>query len=91
MSAALAACLVSLGNILGLLQTDPETYFRESAPVQDSETQSLAETEIEELLARRIAAREASNWTEADSIRDQLDAAGVVIEDGSDGTTWRRK
>jgi cysteinyl-tRNA synthetase len=80
-----------LGNILGLLQTEPEFYFRESASVQTPETGVMPEVEIEDLLARRITARETKDWTEADRIRDQLDAAGVVIEDGSSGTTWRRK
>ena len=90
-SASLAACLSSLGNILGLLQADPESYFRESAAVQDSATPALTEAGVEDLLARRIAAREAKDWAEADRIRDELDAAGVVIEDGPAGTTWRRK
>jgi cysteinyl-tRNA synthetase len=90
-SASLAACLAALGNILGLLQADPESYFRESAAVQDSATAVLTESGIEDLLARRITAREARDWAEADRIRDELDAAGVVIEDGPAGTTWRRK
>ena len=90
-SAVLAGCLCRLGNILGLLQTEPELYFRESASVQTPETGVVTEVEIEDLLARRIAAREAKDWAEADRIRDELDAAGVVIEDGSSGTTWRRR
>ena len=90
-AASLAACLSELGNILGLLQADPESYFRESASVRDSATPGLEEAEVEGLLEQRIAAREAKNWAEADRIRDQLDAAGVVIEDGPAGTTWRRK
>ena len=90
-SASLAGCLCALGKILGLLQTEPESYFRESVSVLDPETPAMTETGVEDLLARRIAAREARNWVEADRIRDQLDAAGVVIEDGPAGTTWRRK
>ena len=90
-AASLAACLMDLGNTLGLLQADPETYFRESAPVQDEQAQGLSASAVEELLASRIAAREAKDWVTADGIRDQLDAAGVVIEDGATGTTWRRK
>ena len=90
-SASLAGCLTALGNILGLLQADPESYFRESAAVQDSATPALTEAGVEDLLARRITARAAKDWAEADRIRDELDAAGVVIEDGPAGTTWRRK
>ena len=74
-----------------MLQTDPELYFRESASVQTSENGVVTEAEIENLLARRIAAREAKDWAGADRIRDELDAAGVVIEDGPAGTTWRRR
>jgi len=66
-------------------------YFRESASVQTPAAGGVTEVEIEDLLARRIAAREAKDWAEADRIRDELDAAGVVIEDGSAGTTWRRR
>ena len=76
---------------LGLLQTAPESYFRESVSVKDSGMLSLTEADIEGLLARRITAREARDWAEADRIREELDSAGVVIEDGSAGTTWRRK
>ncbi len=90
-AASLAACLQALGNILGLLQADPEIYFRESAPVADELVPGLTEAGVEALLASRIAAREARDWAKADGIRDQLDAAGVVIEDGPAGTTWRRK
>ena len=90
-AASLAACLRTLGAILGLLQNDPEAYFRESPQVQGDEAGMLSEAGIEALLTERIAARETRDWSAADRIRDQLDAAGVVIEDGPDGTTWRRK
>jgi len=46
--------------------------------------------EIETLIARRNEARAARDFGTADAIRDQLAAAGVTIEDGPDGTTWRR-
>ena len=90
-TASLAACLCALGDILGLLQTDPENYFRESVSVRGDEAAGLSEAEVEALLASRITARDAKDWAMADRIRDQLDAAGVVIEDGPSGTTWRRK
>ena len=90
-TASLAACLCTLGNILGLLQAEPESYFRESVSVQDDEAEGLADDEVEALLASRISARESKDWAMADRIRDQLDAAGIIIEDGAAGTRWRRK
>ena len=46
--------------------------------------------EIEALIAKRLEAKKAKNWAEADAIRDQLRAMGVEIKDGKDGTTWTR-
>jgi cysteinyl-tRNA synthetase len=51
---------------------------------------SLTDARIEEAKAARTAARAAKNWAESDRIRDELAAAGVILEDGPSGTTWRR-
>ncbi|MFM7224145.1 MAG: cysteine--tRNA ligase [Actinomycetota bacterium] len=48
------------------------------------------DAEIEGLVAARDAARAAKDWSEADRLRDELRARGVVIEDTSSGTAWRR-
>jgi cysteinyl-tRNA synthetase len=81
----LAACLHRLGGTLGLLQADPEGYLREGA-----DPDAISETDIEEMIGKRLQARQEKNWAEADRIRDELEAAGVVLEDGPGGTTWRR-
>lgn len=50
----------------------------------------LSNDAIDALIAQRQSARAAKNWAESDRIRDQLAAAGIVLEDGPAGTTWRR-
>ncbi len=47
--------------------------------------------EVESLIGRRAAARAAKDWSEADLVRDELEALGVEIKDGPEGTTWARK
>ncbi len=82
----LAATLKHLGDILGILQEEPEAFLKGS-PVSEG----LSETEINHLIQKRLTAKNNKNWTEADSIRDQLKAAGIAVEDTPDGkTTWRR-
>lgn len=72
------------GRLLGLLGSDPETWFQGDAGDDDA-------AEIERLIVARADARKARDFAKADQVRDQLDAMGVVLEDGAGGTTWRRK
>jgi len=85
-AAILAAQLIRMGATLGILQADPESYLRGCA----AETDSLSDQAIDDLIQQRLAARKARNWTEADRIRDQLKAGNVLLEDGPQGTSWRR-
>ena len=80
----LAATIFASGDLMGLLQTDPEVWF-----AGDAEG-ALSADEIEALIERRRQAKSDRDFEAADRIRDQLAAAGVKIEDGRDGTTWRR-
>jgi len=85
-AAALGATLRALGGLLGLLQDDAEAYLRGEGGGDDT----LTDDDIQQLIDRRLAAKQAKNWSEADAIRDQLKEAGIVLEDSAAGTTWRR-
>ncbi len=86
----LAGCLTDLGKTLGVLQDDPEHYLRDAAPGSAADEGALSARDIEELIAQRLKARADKDWAEADRIRDELDAAGIILEDDASGTRWRR-
>ena len=89
-AAALARALRELGGVLGLFQADPEEYLKGAGAAAVEGTSDLSAAEVDRLIAQRNAARKAKNFAEADHVRDQLQAAGIILEDGPHGTTWRR-
>ena len=83
-AAALAGRLRELGGVLGLLEQDPEAFFK-----GDEADDEVAE--IERLIKARNEARAAKDWPAADAARNRLTEMGIVLEDGAGGTSWRRK
>lgn len=79
----LAARLKQLAGVLGLLEQDPETFLQ-----GDANNDEVAE--IEALIKQRNEARASKNWAAADEARNKLTAMGIVLEDGANGTTWRK-
>ena len=80
----LATDILAAGDLIGVLQNDAEDWFTSST---DSE---ISDDEIESQIADRNKARADKDFARGDAIRDELAAKGVSIEDGADGTRWRR-
>ncbi|TNH45330.1 cysteine--tRNA ligase [Photorhabdus luminescens] len=82
----LAAELRKLSGILGLLQQEPEQFLHRGVQADDEEI-----AKIEALIKQRNDARKNKDWALADSARNQLNEMGIELEDGPQGTSWRRK
>ena len=91
--------LKALGGTLGFLQLPPEQYLQQHVVIQLSGVSASADignfvlpADIDNLIIARNAARKAKNFAEADRIRKELEARGVLLEDKPGGLTeWRRK
>ncbi|WP_108650436.1 cysteine--tRNA ligase [Dongshaea marina] len=88
-AASLAAGLKRIGGILSILQQDPQRFLQSSANAEDSDSNEIAH--IEALIATRNQARIDRDWALSDEVRDKLNAMGIELEDGPNGTSWRRK
>jgi cysteinyl-tRNA synthetase len=68
---------------VGKLSAEQEAAVDRSAAISD--------TQVEELVAARNAAKKARDFAKSDAIRKQLTDAGVILEDTKDGVRWKRK
>ncbi len=86
-AANLGALLRKLAGVLGLLTHDASSYLQGASGADDD----LDVSKIEALIQERQEARKNKDWARADKARDELTAMGIVLEDGAQGTIWRRK
>jgi cysteinyl-tRNA synthetase len=80
-AAQLASVLLELADVMGLLQQKPEDFLQGA----DDDV-----AKIDALIAKRNQARADKDWAAADDARDELTRMGIVLEDGAEGTRWRR-
>ncbi|MEC7517781.1 MAG: DALR domain-containing protein, partial [Pseudomonadota bacterium] len=84
--AAAKAALLAGGAVLGILSEDPVAWLSKS----DADGDGLTAEVIDQMLIDRAGAKANRDFSRADAIRDELNAAGIIIEDSASGATWRR-
>ena len=81
----LAGQIKALGVVVGLLQQNPKDFLQQGSAGE------ISAEEVEALIVERKEARTNKDFARSDEIRDQLAAAGVILKDGPEGTTWYRE
>ena len=84
----LASMLLKFANVLGLLTQTPDQFLQGFKSDESGAGDEVAE--IEALILQRNTARANKDWASADDARDKLAALNIVLEDGANGTTWRK-
>jgi cysteinyl-tRNA synthetase len=80
---ALAQLLIKLGGFIGILQMDADAFLKQGV--------TLSDEDIDHKINLRNKARDNKDFATSDQIRDELTELGIVLEDASNGTGWRRK
>ena len=75
--------LMADAYMLGLLYNDPQAWFKGNDNGDES-------AEIEALIEKRAEAKKNKDWATADAIRNELKDRGIILEDGPNGTTWKK-
>jgi cysteinyl-tRNA synthetase len=83
-AAQLGNLLKRLAGTLGFGQKNPDEYLKGSMSKEEI-------SRIESLIAQRNVARQSKDWKTADMLRDELQRLGITIEDGAQGTTWKKE
>jgi cysteinyl-tRNA synthetase len=79
-----------LGSVLGILKEEPAHFF-ERRKTDLLQVEGIDVAVVEGLVEARSEARRRKDWAEADRIRDELSAMGILVEDGAGGSTWKAK
>lgn len=87
---ALYHTLQELGGVLGLFGAEPESWLERQKMGALADMDISAE-EIEEKIAQRLQARQEKDFARSDSIRDELEARGILLLDSAEGTNWKIK
>ncbi len=87
---ALYQALQELGGVLGLFGAEPESWLERQKMGALADMDISAE-EIEEKIAQRLQARQEKDFARSDSIRDELEARGILLLDSAEGTSWKIK